>query len=337
MKVFLTGNKGYVGNVLAKKLVEENFDVVGCDLEFFPQKFTNSDIPQVRTLKKDVRDLIDKDLQDCDAVLHLAGLSNDPLGELNPALTNEINFLATVKLAKLAKDISIERFVFSSSCSTYGSNNDVVNENSQLSPLTAYAKSKVDSERELIKLKDDKFMPIILRNATVYGVSPSQRFDLVVNNLVCSAITTGKIKLLSDGTAWRPILHVEDMADAFIHMLKTGNNVAGQCFNVGSNDDNFSVREIAEEINKEIPESEIEYPKEPTKDKRSYKVNFDKIHNIGYKTKWNLKDGIVQIVDAIKNQKFKEENFNDKAFYRMKYIKWLIESGVIDKNLKFTN
>jgi len=337
MKVFLTGNKGYVGNVLAKKLVEENFDVVGCDLEFFPQKFTNSDIPQVRTLKKDIRDLIDKDLQDCDVVLHLAGLSNDPLGELNPALTNEINFLATVKLAKLAKDIGIERFVFSSSCSTYGSTNDVVDENSRLSPLTAYAKSKVDSERELIKLKDDKFMPIILRNATVYGVSPSQRLDLVVNNLVCSAITTGKIKLLSDGTAWRPILHVEDMADAFIHMLKTGNNVAGQCFNVGSNDDNFSVREIAEEINKEIPESEIEYPKEPIKDKRSYKVNFDKIHNIGYKTKWNLKDGIVQIVDAIKNQKFKEENFNDKAFYRMKYIKWLIESGVIDKNLKFTN
>jgi len=236
LKVLVTGNQGYVGSVITEKLISQGFEVLGCDIGYFPQDFKRLE-NQIQTMKKDVRDITKKDIDECNAIIHLAALSNDPLGEINPSLTNEINFLATIRLAKLAKEIGIERFVFSSSCSIYGASEDIVNEKSPMEPLTAYAKSKVNSEKELLKLKDDNFHPTILRNATVYGISPSQRLDLVVNNLIGSAITTNKIHLMSDGTSWRPLLHVEDMSSAFIHVLKSPKElVSGGIFNVGKNE-----------------------------------------------------------------------------------------------------
>ncbi len=339
MKVFVTGNKGYVGNVLTHQLLMQGFEVIGCDINYFPQGFIDLELPNLKNLKKDIRDLTEKNLEGCSAILHLAGLSNDPLGELNPTLTNDVNFLATKHLAKMAKSVGIERFIFSSSCSTYGANSEIVDEMSMLAPITAYAKSKVDSEHELIKMNDEGFATTILRNATVYGISPSQRLDLVVNNLVCSAVTTGKIKMLSDGTAWRPLLHVEDMANAFVTVLKSPlDTINGEIFNVGSNEDNYTVKEIATKIEESIPETEIEFAENANKDTRSYKVNFDKIHEkIGYKTKWNLKEGINHIYQQIKNKNFVESDFKDIRYYRVAYIKSLIEKGLLDTNLRFKN
>lgn len=339
MKVLVTGNKGYVGNVLTHQLLMQGFEVIGCDIDYFPQDFINLELPHLKNLKKDIRDLTENDVEGCSAVIHLAGLSNDPLGELNPSLTNDVNFLATVNLAKIAKNTGVERFIFSSSCSTYGANSEIVDEMSKLAPITAYAKSKVDSEYELIKMKDEAFAPTILRNATVYGISPSQRLDLVVNNLVCSAVTTGKIKILSDGTAWRPLLHVEDMANAFVTVLKSPlEMINGEIFNVGSNKDNFTVKEIATKIEETIPNTEIEFAENANKDTRSYKVNFDKIHKkIEYNTKWNLKEGIKHIYQQIKNKNFVESDFKDIQYYRVSYIKSLIEKGFLDTNLRFKN
>lgn len=336
MKVFLTGHKGYVGNVLSKMLLQENFDVVGCDLEYYPQGFIDNDISDVKSIKKDIRNLSSEDLKDCFAVLHLAALSNDPLGEINPTLTNEINFLATVKLAKIAKEAGVSRFVYSSSCSTYGANTDTVNEQSSLDPLTAYAKSKVDSEKSILKLKGDGFSPVILRNATAYGISSSLRLDLVVNNLVCAALSTGKVRLLSDGTSWRPLLHIEDMSNAFITCLKQPEEkISGEIFNVGSNEDNYTVNAIAEKVEQIVPNSTIEYSDTLNKDSRSYRVNFDKITvQLGFKTKWNLEDGIKQIYNIMRERNISENDLNDKKFYRVKYLKYLIEHGKLNSNLE---
>lgn len=336
MKIFVTGHKGYVGNVLTKMLLQENFDVVGCDLEYFPQEFIHNPIPNVTSIKKDIRHLSINDLKDCSAVIHLAALSNDPMGEINPTLTNEINFLATTRLAKIAKEACVKNFIYSSSCSTYGANSDTVTEQSSLDPLTAYAKSKVDSENELLKLEGDGFSPTILRNATAYGISSSLRLDLVVNNLVCAALTTGKVKLLSDGTSWRPLLHVEDMANAFITCLKQPlEKISGEIFNVGSNEDNYTVREIAEKVEKIIPNSTIEYSTTASKDSRSYRVNFDKItDNIGFKTKWNLDDAIKQIYHTMNEKNLLESDLNDKKFHRVKYLKYLIEQKKLNANLE---
>jgi nucleoside-diphosphate-sugar epimerase len=336
MKIFLTGNLGYVGTVLHQRLENNNHDVTGCDINYFPKNWNDDSSNIDKSLRKDIRDITKEDLIGFDAVCHLAGLSNDPMGEINQSLTNEINFLETVRIAKLSKEAGIQRFIFSSSCSTYGLNEDIVNENSEVVPQTAYAKSKVDSEIELLKLKDSTFAPIILRNATVYGISPNLRLDLVINNLVGSAVSTGKIKLLSDGTAWRPLLHVEDMADAFIKCIEAPiEQVTGETFNVGSNDDNVTVLQIAEKILKIIPNSEIEIAKNSNKDNRSYKVNFDKIYQkLGFKTKWNLDDGIKYIYEEMKNKNFSIDDFTNKKFFRLKYLIWLMEEKKINEKLE---
>lgn len=333
MKIFVTGHNGYVGKILSSELVNKNYEVIGCDIDYFPVDPSTSQ-KDIISLNKDIRQITEDDIRGCDCIMHFAALSNDPLGELNSSITNIINFQETVRLAKLAKSVGVERFIFSSSCSTYGVNNDEVNEKSDLAPLTAYAKSKVDSERELLFLKDENFAPIILRNATAYGVSPSLRLDLVVNNLTCSAYTTGSVKLLSDGTAWRPILHVEDMANAFIFMTNIDKKkVSGEIFNVGNNDDNYTVRTIAKYVEELVPNSKIEFQSNATKDNRSYKVNFDKIKNIGFNTKWSLKQGIQNLYDTFKEKNFSESDFLDKKYYRLKYINWLLAEGKLDNNL----
>jgi len=327
---------GYVGSVLTQVLVKNNFEVTGCDIGYYPFNFTEQENLSINVLKKDIRNLTKTDVEGHDAILHLAALSNDPLGDLYPSLTNEINYLATLKLAKLAKEAKVERFVFSSSCSTYGVNKEAVDENSPLDPLTTYAKSKVNSERELRKLGDENFCPVIMRSATAYGISPNFRFDLVVNNLTGAAFTTGSVKLLSDGTAWRPLIHVEDMSNAFVQVLRAETEkVNGQIFNVGTNDDNYKVKEIAQLVEEIVPNSKIEYATNADKDSRSYNVNFDKIREqIGYKTKWKLKDGIRNIYEELKKRGLEEKDFNDEKFYRVKYLKSLMAKGLLDEKLR---
>ena len=310
MKVLITGQNGYVGRVLTNLLLENKYDVLGCDINYFPTPFDN-DLHEISNVVSDIRDITEKDLKKVDVIMHLAGLSNDPLGELNSKLTHEINYLSTVRLAKISKQAGVQRFIFSSSCSTYGKNLTFANENSDLEPLTEYAKSKVKSESEILALKDEEFCPTVLRNATVYGNSPSLRLDLVVNNLTASAFVTGKVKLLSDGTAWRPQLHVEDMSNAFLTVMESSEElIRGQIFNVGNNDENFKIYQIAEEVKKIIPGSEIEFVNKSNKDSRSYKVDFTKINNtLGFKTKWNLEKGIKQLYDFFKKEKLAYEKF----------------------------
>ena len=213
MKVLVTGNLGYVGNVLTRMLLNQKFDVIGCDVGFYPQGFLGLENFEYQQIKKDIRYVSIEDLKDVSAICHLAALSNDPLGEIDSNLTENINYKATIRLAKLAKEANVEKFVFSSSCSSYGMNEKIVNEESELTPLTAYAKSKVNSERAISEISSNNFCTTNLRSATAYGLSDSIRLDLVVNNLTCSAFTTNQVKLLSDGTAWRPLVHVEDMSN----------------------------------------------------------------------------------------------------------------------------
>jgi len=339
MKVFVTGHLGYVGTVLVNMVVQQNYDITGCDVGYYPQNFIETEKTEINFLKKDIRDITLHDLEGHDAVLHLAALSNDPLGELNSSITYDINFLATQRLAKLAKEAKVRRFIFSSSCSSYGANEEIVSESSTLTPLTSYAKSKVESESELLKLKDENFIPTIMRSATAYGISPNLRLDLVVNNLTASAYTTGSVKLLSDGTAWRPLVHVEDMSNAFIRVLQSSEEkISGQIFNVGSNENNYRVKQIAELVEEFIPNSKIEYAKNANKDTRSYQVNFDKIKNeLGFKAKWNLQEGIKNVHESFKKFGLTEDDFKDKKFHRVKYIKWLREMNIIDSDLKMTN
>jgi len=334
MRVFLTGSLGYVGTVLEELLQKENFEVVGCDVGYFPKSLEDS--KNENFLKKDIREVTSDDLKGIDAICHLAGLSNDPLGEINERLTYTINYETTIKLAKIAKSVGVKQFIFSSSCSSYGANENVVDEKSELSPLTAYAKSKVLAEEELLKLKDEDFSPVNLRSATAYGLSPNLRLDLVANNLTCSAVTTGLVKLLSDGTASRPLVHVEDMARAFIQVLKSSEEkINGQVFNVGSNENNFIVKEIAKIVESIVPNSKVSFGDNVSKDSRTYNVNFDKIRNeLGFRPKRKLEEGVREMYNKFIEISIDEKEFLDKKFYRLKYLKWLIEKKLVNENLE---
>jgi len=338
MKVLVTGNFGYVGTVLENLLEEENFEMIGCDIGYFPKSLASSQnyLDNKNYLKKDIRNITLDDLEGIDAICHLAGLSNDPMGELNEELTYAINHKATIELAKTAKKAGVKRFIFSSSCSSYGANQDFVNEKSNVSPLTAYAKSKVLAENDLLKLKDDEFFPVNLRSATAYGLSPNLRLDLVANNLTGSAVTTGLVKMLSDGNASRPLVHVEDMSRAFIQVLKSSEEkIKGEVFNVGSNENNFIVKEIAEIVESIVPNSKISFGENAGKDSRSYKVNFDKItEELNFKPKRKLSEGIEEMYKKFLEISINEKEFLDKKFYRLKYLKWLIQEKIVNANLE---
>jgi len=337
MKILVTGHSGYVGSILSNMLLENNFQVTGCDMGYFPHKFTNHQTNKIENLRKDIRDITKADLEGYSAVVHLAALSNVSLCKIYSSLANEINYTASVNLAKLAKKAGVEKFIFSSSCSVYGNNYLRVNESSFLSPLSTYAKLKSTTEEKILKLKDDVFSPVVLRNATVYGISPSFRLDLVVNNLTASAYSTGIVRVLSDGTAWRPLVHVQDAAKSFIEVIKASKEkIAGEVLNVGSDEENYTVRQIAEKVNEIVPNSRIECVENSGSDLVSYKVDFSKIKNkIGFKTDWNLKDGINEIYSHLKKKGFTVNDFKNKIFYRSSFLRLLIKDGVIDKNLKF--
>ncbi|UYP48042.1 ADP-L-glycero-D-manno-heptose-6-epimerase [Candidatus Lokiarchaeum ossiferum] len=330
MRVIVTGHLGYIGRVLLPILIERGHEVTGIDIGLFEQFDFIAEKPKINEIRKDIRKITTDDIKNHDAIIHLAALSNDPMGELNPGLTEEINHVASLRLAKMAKEVGIKRFIFSSSCSVYGRVEDdskILFETDKTSPITEYAKSKVKTENEVSRLADNDFTPIFQRNATVYGYSHSLRLDLVVNNLTASALYSNEINILSDGRPWRPLIHVEDLSRVFADMLDAPKEkVHNQIFNVGFSEENYQVKGIAKLIQENIPGMGISVAKSFDPDSRSYNVNFDKLKDaLNLKNEWNVKKGSKEIYENLKNSSITKQDFENKACYRLKQLEQVLD------------
>ncbi len=339
MKILITGSRGYIGTVMAPLMVQAGHEVVGLDTDLYRRSTFGPWRESIRTMVKDVRTVEAADLRGFDAVVHLAALSNDPLGDLNPDLTYDINHLASVRLAKAAKSAGVGRFVFASSCSNYGAAGDApVDETSALNPVTAYGVSKVRVEQDVGKLADDSLSPTFLRCATAYGASPRLRFDVVLNNLVAWAVTSGKVFLKSDGTPWRPIVHIEDIARAFLAVLGAPREVVhNQAFNVGRNDQNYRIREIAEIVKETVPGCEITFAADAGPDKRNYRADFTKISRAlpSFRPQWDARKGAKQLYEAYKSIGLKLEDFEGPRYRRIDQLKQLMASGHLGEDLRW--
>jgi nucleoside-diphosphate-sugar epimerase len=339
MRILVTGHNGYIGTVLTPMLIAEGHEVVGLDTDLYQRCTFGEGIPQIPEIRKDVRDVEPADLEGFDAVIHLAALSNDPLGNLNPDLTYEINHKAAIRVAKFAKQVGASRYLFASSCSTYGAAGDqMLTEEAKFNPVTPYAHTKVLVEHDLAELADDSFSPTYLRNATAYGVSPRHRFDIVLNNLVAWAHTTGLVYLKSDGSPWRPIVHIEDISRAFIAALSAPREVIhNQAFNVGMNEENYRIRELAEIVKETVPGCRVEYAAGAEPDTRTYRVNFNKISEMlpEFKPQWNARRGAQELYAAYQKYGVKLEEFEGPKYKRIDHIKQLLASGQLDESLRW--
>jgi len=339
MRILVTGHRGYIGTKLVPMLITEGHTIVGLDSDFYERCTFGEELLEVPSIRKDIRDVDLKDLNGFDAIFHLAALSNDPLGNLNPELTYEINYSASVRLAQLAKQVGTPRFLFSSSCSTYGAAGDeILTEDAEFHPVTPYGHSKVLTEQNIAKLADQNFSPTFLRNATAYGVSPRHRFDIVLNNLVAWAFTTGLVYIKSDGSPWRPIIHIEDISQAFIAILNAPRElVHNQAFNVGRNEENYQIRDLAEIVSQVVPNCRVEYAKDASPDKRTYRVDFGKIARLlpDFKPQWNARRGAEELLTAYQKYGLKLEEFEGPKYKRIDHIKQLMSTGHLDGNLRW--
>jgi nucleoside-diphosphate-sugar epimerase len=314
--------------------------VTGLDTLYFDGCTFGAETGSIPALRKDIRDVSQDDLRSIDAVVHLAALCNDPIGDLNSAWTSDINHRASVRLAQLARDAGISRFVYASSCSMYGRASDqAVTESAPMKPLTAYAVSKVKTEEDVAALADRDFSPVFMRNATAYGCSPRFRADVALNNFVCWAHTTGRIRIMSDGTPWRPIVHVEDIAHAFAETLVAPRDtIHNQAFNVGANGENYQVRELAEIVKAVVPGSTIELTGETGPDPRSYRVDFTKLAKAipSFVPRWTARAGAQQMYDACRDINLTVEQFQGNRYIRLVQLRSLIDAGRLDGDLRWT-
>ncbi|MBX2857608.1 MAG: SDR family oxidoreductase [Cellvibrionaceae bacterium] len=337
MKVLVTGHRGFIGTVMVPMLLKEGFEVVGLDSDLYRFCTFGEEPVTVPSIVKDVRKIEKQDLEGFDAIVHLAALSNDPLGNINPDLTYDINWRASVRIAEMAREVGVKRFLFASSCSMYGkAGDDVLDETAEFNPVTPYAKSKVYVERDVAPMATDSFSPVFLRNATAYGFSPRIRFDLVINNLTAWALTTGKILMKSDGTPWRPLVHIEDISQAVICALQAEQEVIHNlAVNVGDNNENYQMRDLAKFVKEVVGNCDIDYADDAGPDLRCYRASFDKIHQVfpNFKTRWTAKQGVAQCFEAYKKFGLKKDDYEGVKYKRIVHILNLIEEGKLDKDL----
>ncbi|MBR8833864.1 MAG: SDR family oxidoreductase [Stigonema ocellatum SAG 48.90 = DSM 106950] len=336
MKVLVTGTEGYLGSLLPPLLFERGHEVIGVDTGYYKVGWLyNGTEITAKTLNKDIRHITVEDLQGVEAIVHMAELSNDPTGQLAPHITYEINHQGSVRLATMAKEAGVRRFVYMSSCSVYGvATEGDVTEESPVNPQTAYAECKTLVERDVKPLADDNFSPSFMRNATAFGASPRMRFDIVLNNLAGLAWTTKEIKMISDGTPWRPLVHGLDICKAIVCALEAPRDIIhNQVFNVGDTANNYRVKEIAEIIAEVFPGCELSFG-EKSSDNRSYRVSFEKINTVlpGFKCDWNAQRGAKQLFDLFTQIDMTEETFLSRGFTRLKQLEYLIRTQQIDQN-----
>lgn len=341
MRILLTGHKGYIGAVAAPMLISAGHDVTGLDTDLFAGCDFGDGLLKIPEIRKDIRDVTKSDLEGFDGVVHLAAMSNDPLGNLDKGLTFDINHKASVRLAELAKQAGAKRFVFSSSCSTYGAAGDgFLDESADVNPVTAYGETKVLMERDLAKLADERFSPTYMRNATAYGVSPRLRLDLVMNDFVAAAMTTGRIYIKSDGTPWRPIVHIRDIVAAMICALEAPKSVIhNQTFNVGQTEENYRISELADIVSQVVPGSRIEYAPGGGPDKRCYRVSCDKIRKTlpGFQAQWTARKGAQELYDSYRAAGLTAEDMNCGRYFRISVIQRLLDAGKLDSTLHWTS